>query len=445
MTTTTKMARLFLLIMAIIALAGIAQAQKIPKAKPPKTEQKAEAAAPALPQSPEQVDAFIAPLSDEKARQMLAQVLKRQTAAKAASDGDGVLIKGSETGLGAIFFRLADNASALAKKLSGTFTAAEDESDDLGDAWRKLTGGKGIGRFLLTLLALLAIVAAGLLQRWFFFRATRDLRERLLTSVKLGRLEVFGRIVTHLILQAMGIAVFAVTTFILFVLFFQKGDLGYEVVSIYLIASYYLLLFALAAEVLFAPDAPALRLFPMQDADAVFLYRWILYIASGAAVITGASIVFGELEVAKPLYLLFYSLGGAYIVIALMVMIWQSRQRVAAVILPKNAAAAPGGPRAAFARYWHCLASAYVLIMGLFWVADVLLGGKATVVNLLLSLFVIPVFIGIDQWAQRLLKQASGEFTEILDLSGETVREVPLPTGESRIKHYVPLIRRLLR
>ena len=446
MTTTTKTARLFVLIIAIIALAGIAQAQKIPKAKPPKAEQKAEeVAVPAQPQSPEQVDAFIAPLTDDKARQVLAQMLKRQTAAKAASDEDGVVIKGSESGLGAIFFRMADNASALMKKLSGTFTAAEDESDHMGDAWRKLTGGKGIGRFLLTLLALLAIVAAGLLQRWFFFRATRDLRERLLTSVKLGRLEVFGRIVSHLILQALGVAVFAVTTFILFVLFFQRGDLGYEVVSIYLIVSYYLLLFALAAEVLFAPDAPALRLFPMQDADAVFLYRWILYIASGASVITGASIVFGELEVAKPLYLLFYSLGGAYIAIALMVMIWQSRQRVAEAILPKNAAAAPGGPRVAFARYWHYLASVYVLIMGMFWVADVLLGGKATVLNLILSLFVIPVFVGIDQWAQRLLKQASGEFTEIVDLSGETVREVPPPGGESRIKHYVPLIRRLLR
>ena len=139
-------------------------------------------------------------------------------------------------------------------------------------------------------------MAAGLLQRWFFFRATRDLHERLLTSARLGRLEFFGRIVSHLILQALGVAVFAVTTFILFVLFFQKGDLGYEFVSIYLIVSYYLLLFACAAEVIFAPDAPALRLFPMQDADAVFLYRWILYIASGAAVITGASIVFGEIE-----------------------------------------------------------------------------------------------------------------------------------------------------
>jgi small-conductance mechanosensitive channel len=263
--------------------------------------------------------------------------------------------------------------------------------------------------------------------------------------VKLGRLEFFGRIVSHVILEALGVAVFAVTTFILFVLFFQKGDLGYEFVSIFLIVSYYLLLFVLAAEVIFAPDAPALRLFPMKDADAVFLYRWMLYIASGAALITGASAVMGEIEANRALYLVFYSLGGAYIAIALMVMIWQSRQRVAGVILPADAAAAPGGFRVACARYWHYLASVYVLIMGMFWVADVLLGGKATVLNLLLSLFVIPVFIGIDQWAQRLLKQASGEFTEIVDLSGETVREVPPPGGESRIKHYVPLIRRLLR
>lgn len=435
-----------LLLLAFGLSATSVWAQKLPKPKPPKAEQKAEGAAlPAPPQTPEQVDAFMAPLSDEQTRQMLAQVLKQQAAAKTASDEGGLVVKGRASGLGAIFFRLADNAAALMKKLSGTFTHAEAESDHLGDAWRKLTGGKGIGGFLLTLLSLLAIVATGLLQRWFFFRATRDLRERLLTSARLGRLQVFGRMVSHLILEALGIAVFAVTTFILFVLFFQKGDLGYEFVSIYLIVSYYLLLFAGAAEVLFAPDAPALRLFPMQDADAAFLYRWILYIASGAAVITGASIVLGTIEAAKPLFLLFYSLGGAYIAIALMVMIWQSRQRVAEAILPANAAAGKGGFRATLARYWHYLASAYVLIMGIFWVADVLLEGKATVLNLILSLFVIPVFIGLDQWGQRLLKQATGEFTEIVDLSGDTVREVPPPRGESHLKNTVPLIRRLLR
>jgi small-conductance mechanosensitive channel len=183
----------------------------------------------------------------------------------------------------------------------------------------------------------------------------------------------------------------------------------------------------------------------MKDPDAAFLYRWMFYITAGAAVIVGASVVLGEIEASKPLYLMFYSLGGVYVIIALVVMIWQSRQRIAEAIRPENAEAGKGGPRAAFARYWHYLASVYVLGMGVYWASDVLLGGKATVGHLILSLFVIPIFIGLDQWGLRLLKMASGEMTQIADLSGDQVREVP-PLGEqSKIKHYAPLIRKLYR
>jgi small-conductance mechanosensitive channel len=83
--------------------------------------------------------------------------------------------------------------------------------------------------------------------------------------------------------------------------------------------------------------------------------------------------------------------------------------------------------------------------MGVYWVADVLLGGKVTVLNLILSLFVVPIFIGLDQWGLRLLKLASGEMTHVADLSGDQVREVP-PIGEqNKIKHYAPLIRKLYR
>jgi small-conductance mechanosensitive channel len=446
MATATKTARLCVFTVAIIALAGMAQAQKfpMPKAKKPVVKSE-EVAAPALPQSPEQVDAFMGSLTDERARQVLAQVLKRQAAAKAAPDEGGLVIKGSDSGLGLIFYRMADNVSALMKKLFGSLTEADTESDRLGAAWHTLTGGKGIGRFFLNLLALLAILATGLLQRWLLFRSTRDIRERLFTVVRLGRLEFFGRVLSRLILEIAGMAVFAVTTFILFVLFFQKGDLGYEFVSIYLIVSYYLLLIMVAAKVIFSPDAPALRLFPMKDPDAAFFYRWLFYITAGAAVIVGASAVLGEIEANKPLYLMFYSLGGVYVTIALIAMIWKSRRRVAGLILPEFAEAGRSGPRAAFARYWHFLASAYVLCMGLYWASDVLLGGKATVGHLILSLFAIPIFIGLDQWGLRLLKLASGELTEIVDLSGDQVREVP-PLGEqNKIKHYAPLIRKLYR
>jgi small-conductance mechanosensitive channel len=445
MTTATKTPRLAVFVIAIMALTGMAEAQKMPKFKSSKPVVKSEEVAiPAQPQTLEQVDALMGSLTDEQARKELSLLLKRQVAAKATPE-EGLVIKGSDSGLGLIFYRMTDSVWALMEKLSGTLTAADAESDHLGDAWQKLTGGKGIGRFFLTLLTLLAILAAGLLQRWLLFRSTRDIHERLIASVRLGRLEFFGRVLSRLILEIMGMAVFALTTFILFVLFFQKGELGYEFVSIYLIVSYYLLLIMVAAKVIFSPDAPALRLFPMKDPDAAFFYRWLFYITAGAAVIVGASAVLGEIEAQKPLYLMIYSLGGVYVTIALVAMIWQSRRRVAEIILTEGSQAGKGSTLATLARYWHYLASAYVLCMGVYWTSDVLLGGKATVGRLILSLFAIPIFIGLDQWGQRLLKMASGEMTEIVDLSGDQLREVPPIEGKNKVKQYAPLIRKLYR
>jgi len=444
--TKRSMGVVICLLLVFSFVHGAVWAQKFPTSKPKKPPTKTEEAAPpAQPQTPEQVDAYMGSLTDEQARQALSQELKRQAAAKAKPGGDQWVIRGRDSGLGALFFRMADSASALLQKVSRFFTAADDESDDLGDAWLKMTGGRGLGRLLLAVLSLLGILAAGFLVRKLFSQATRDIHERLIVSARLGRLEFLGRVLSRLVLEALGVGVFVATTFILFVLFYQKGDPGFELVSTYMFVSYYLLLFAFAGRIIFAPDAPTLRLFPMKDAEAGFFYRWMLYIASGAGVITGASAVFGTLGAGRQLFLLFYSLGGAYVTIALIVLIWRSRKKVAEIILPKGVEAAPGSPKLVLARYWHYLASLYVLGMGIFWVADVLLGGDAKVVNLLLSLFVIPIFIGLDQWGHRLLRMASGELTEVVDLSGDQVAEVPPPAVTSGFRNYVPLIRRLFR
>jgi small-conductance mechanosensitive channel len=425
---------------------GALWAQKfpLPKTKKPAASSQ-EVMPPAHLQTPEQVDAFLADLTDEQARQVLARVLKGQAAAASTPDGRRQVFGAQDNPLGRAFFRAADEVSALVKKLSGAISATEARSQHLGDAWQKLTGGGGAGRFVRILLALVFILAAGVLLRGLLLRRTRDIRERSLASLKLGWVGFWGRVGARLALETLGIAVFVATTFILFVLIFQPGDPGYAFVSIYLIVSYHLVLLAAAVKVVFSPDAPALRLFPMTDGDAAFLYRWILRIAAGAAVISGASAVLGEIGAGDPLRVALYSLTGVYITIALVAMIWASRQRIAEAIRPAGAEAAEGGPRAAFARYWHYLAIACVLGLGVFWVLDALVGQGTRVLNLVLSLFVIPVFIGLDQWGLRLLKLASGELAELVDLSGDRVREVPPRAEESRIKHYAPLILKLYR
>jgi moderate conductance mechanosensitive channel len=425
---------------------GAVWAQKFPL---PKTKKPAagsqEVVPPAQLQTPEQVDAFLGDLTDEQARQVLARVLKGQAAAASTPDTRRSAFGVRENRLGRAFYRAADDVSALVKKLSGALGATEARSQHLGDAWQKLTGGGGVGRFVRILLALFFILAAGVLLRGLLLRRTRDLRERSLASLRLGWVGFWGRVVARLSLEILGIAVFAATTFVLFMLLFRPGDPGYAFVSVYLILGYHLVLLAAAVKVVFSPDAPALRLFPMTDGDAAFLYRWIICIAAGAAVISGASAVLGEIGAGDPLRVALYSLTGVYITIALVAMIWTSRQRVAAAIRPAGAAAAEGGPPAAFARYWHYLAIACVLGLGVFWFLDALVGQGTRVLNLVLSLFVIPVFIGLDQWGLRLLKLASGEVAELVDLSGDRVREVPPPAEESRIKHYAPLILKLYR
>jgi small-conductance mechanosensitive channel len=145
-----------------------------------------------------------------------------------------------------------------------------------------------------------------------------------------------------------------------------------------------------------------------------------------------------------------YSSSGAVVILALVVMIWQSRKRVSQAILVEDADQGPseGSLRAGFARNWHYVAILYALVAGGIWVAKALNEENVTVGNLIISIFLIPIVIGVDQWVQRLLKIASGESRETIDLSGDAPpesEEQPEATGKMDIANYIPLIRRFFR
>jgi moderate conductance mechanosensitive channel len=428
-------------LLVVLCASGTVRAQKFtpPKAKKPAAAATAE---PALPQSAEQVDAYMGSLTDEQARQALSRTLKQRLAGKGQA---GEVERGMEVGLGLRFSRLADSASVLKRKLGATVATADTDADNLDAAWERLTGGGGLRRFALTLLWLAGILSAGFAAQKPFFWAARDLTNRMATTAALGRLEFLGRVVAHAIVRVLGILIFAAVTFLLFVLAFEKGDPGYELVSVCLVVSYYILIFAAGARILFAPGAPALRLFPMPAEAARRAHRGVMTMIVGAALVTAASLVLEEVGVGHSTFLVAYSLSGVYFVLALLALIWANRTPVAAALLPGGTGTAGGGVLGTLARTWHWPASAYVIGMGVFWISDVLLGGDARVARLVLSLFVVPVAIGIDIWGQRLLRLASGEMTEVVDLSGDQVRAVPPVAAGKDFKTYVPLIRRLFR
>jgi small-conductance mechanosensitive channel len=131
-------------------------------------------------------------------------------------------------------------------------------------------------------------------------------------------------------------------------------------------------------------------------------------------------------------------------------MVWQSRKRVREAIWKEDADPEASGRsfKAAFARNWHYFAIIYILAAGAVWVTKALNQENVDVLSLIFSVFLIPIVIGVDQWVQRLLKIASGEGRETIDLSGDEPLEEtdePEKAGKMDIAHYVPLIRRAFR
>ncbi len=398
--------------------------------------------------SPEEVDRHLAGMSDEKVRQAYAQKLKQENAAKITSSPEAKG-KGTFKGVAAKFYGAARGTAAVLKRAGSFFPGGQKDSGQWSDAINRLTDGKGGLHLILTLMGLMVVIAFGLAVRWLFQRTTSDIRQNILNAVQLGKLQFLGRVLSRMLLDALGVGIYMLTTFIIFVLLYREGTPKYPIVSVYLIISYYIIVLAFGAKVIFSPKSTALRLFPMEDRDATFLYKWILRILFVAGFFAGASSIFRIFGVNKQLYLLMYGASGVGVIFALLIMIWQSRKRVAKAIWTEGSDTASGGStlRAAFARKWHYFAILYVLAAGGIWTAKALNDENVTVLNLILSIFLIPIVIGVDQWVQRLLKIASGESRETIDLSGDESSELDEQEAAAKmdLTHYVPLIRRFFR
>ena len=407
--------------------------------------------------TPEEVDAYMAGISDEKTRQILAEKLRQEALRNISPDVTGDLTK-EEYFQDRKFHNLTLGASLLLDQVA-SFFAAEKESPVKWDRIvNRLSGGQGVGHLLMTVLIGLGIIVCGIVIERVVRRLTGSLREQILSAVTLGRLQQVGRFISRLLLNALGIAAYMVTTFILLILLFRQENAGYWIVSTILITSYYLAVIIFAARIILAPATPSLRLLPLQDRDSKFMYRWIVRISLVAAILLIPGDIFLNAGRSVELFNLFFIATGLSITLLMIVMIWQSRHRVAEAICSD----APEGDcvvdslRAKFARTWHFFAILYVAGSGIFWLVNVLMGSRGEILNLIAVLFLIPIFIGVDQWVQRLLKIASGELPEVIDLSGEekssTTEETQTDTSEASleekktdIKHFAPLIRRLFR
>jgi hypothetical protein len=297
------------------------QAAGIPL-KMPKAETGSE---PQIPQglSPDEVDAYLAGLSDVQARQVLARKLKQEAAenlgAKVADDATS-----EDDSPDSLFYELADGAATVLYRIGAFFLGDKSASLKRGAILRRLSDGKGIGQLLLTVFFGFLIIACGLLVERLFLRLTDGLRKQILNTVALGKLQRLGRFFSRLLLDALGIGVYILTTFILFIIIFRQEEAGYWIVADFLIVSYYFLVIRFAAKMIMSPASAPLRPLPLQDRDAKFLYRWIIRITLVAAILVTPARILLNIGRSEALFNLLYMISGLSVIVLMIVMIWQS-------------------------------------------------------------------------------------------------------------------------
>jgi small-conductance mechanosensitive channel len=402
----------------------------------------------------DQIGAFMATLSDEQVRRLLIEELKKRAEEESLSAGFEEPTDAAGP-VGSFIGKADAEASMIFKRIRGIFRGSTFVLSQPRALIGLLTDGKGTGALLMAFFGLIAVIGAGLLAEWLLSRLARDIHEQLLTAVPQGALQKLSNVICRLLLDALGVGFYILITFILFVIFYNKGTASYVIVLTFLVVSYYIRVLVFLASFLLAPAKPTLRLVPMADEDARFLNRWFVRIIASAAVLAGTSKVIESITGSEELSLLLYSAAGLSVFLLLIVMIWQSRHKVAQAICQDSAdGICDHSPlRAGFAKSWHIFAILYVIFVGCFWQINNLLAGKVTILKLIASLFVIPLFLGIDQWGQRLLKVASGELPETIDLSGDDTEDESDTPGESTLDAeekppaptYVPFVKRLFR
>jgi len=404
--------------------------------------------------SGDQIDGFMATLSDEQVRRLLIEELKKKAEGETLlTETDQQAVRGS--GLRQILDEADGQASGIFRRIRGIFRGSAAVLSQPRALIGLLTDNEGTAALFMTFGWLFALIGAGLFAERLLLKLTSDIHEQLLTAVPRGALEKLGNVLCRFLLDGLGLFIYIAITLVLFVILFDKGKAAYIIIGTYLIISYYFRLIVFLAGHVLSPAKPSQRLVPMAEEDATFLYRWFFRITFVAALIAGASIIVQHMQISEELYLLLYSAAGLSVFLLFIIMIWQSRHRVAQAICKDavDGTCEHSPLRAGFAKSWHIFAILYVILVGCFWQISALIAGKGKIIKLIASLFVIPIFIAIDQWGQRLLKAASGELPETIDLSGDARGEEPGTFGESALdetreptaRYYAPFVKRLFR
>ena len=195
---------------------------------------------------------------------------------------------------------------------------------------------------------------------------------------------------------------------------------------------------AVIARFLFSPIEPGLRLFPLSDSTAVYLYIWsrrMIVVGVWGYVLLETALLFG-LPAAG--YIVAAKTLGLVLTALLIILVLQNRETVARLIrgrppMEGGRRIVPGAVRNRAAEIWHVAAVAYLAGAYLVWAFEISGGFFYLVRGTVITLLVIGAVAAGEHWLPRLFNRFSG-------LDAALLARYPLVAA--RANRYVPMFRR---
>ena len=326
-----------------------------------------------------EVDAFVAPLSDQEVRAVLLAELKSKAAsAKAAAETD------SQNEFAAL---LTQRRMATAM-LGGRFEAIKN-------AWDALPERLAFMHLLLTnlssmqtgLLALLAMIAAGGLAGLLVHRVSRRVCSRWLDQTTESWPVKLALLGTRLVMDLVGIVAFTLVAAAVSFAIFEANDPMRLFTEAYASVVAATLVVWVAARFIFAPLAPQHRLFVMDDRTAVRAVALAVVIA----------LIFSFTRSSVGLVQLLS--GGEELVAILRLAVTMVSILIALVFLLTARVDAPGRP---ILTVWPWLGIAVLALCSVFWILNAVLGARqasmATLLAFVLFLWVPVIDATLRRW-----------------------------------------------
>lgn len=355
--------------------------------------------------TPEQLRAALATLSDENARALLLAAIDQL----AIDASQKTPVAAPKTGIAGIMQHLEIVFTMTPPRLKAVIAGVTKLPTETGRVFDQMTGGKGASRLFLFFIGIVAILLASYGLEQLLKRTTFHFGDQLSIPL-LGGAARFGGAVLAALPALLGIMVFTVTSALLFLVFFGADGPIRHLYGPILTAIVVGRLAMLVMAVICAPQQKELRLLPMEDSNAQYLYSTLSKILWVLVVGLILSKWFQRIGIPQDSFLLVNVAVGTFFMLWLAGLVWKNQTRVASYIQGDGGADAErkGWLTTQFAAIWHILALAY-----LFWVwfacaSRIILYGPNFGGALLRSLLVVPLFILLDRLMQAVLPAILG-------------------------------------